>query len=178
MCEHDRLAFWTKLLHLDGFQVVHEGNNHPDFLCLTVAPALPLGLCLQCRRATDHIHRTLDSAPVKDLSWGAQAVTLIVRTYQFQCPHCAAYFTPPAAARAPAAHATERFLDHAAKLIRFSDVQNAAAFLGVPEKTLDRWYYDYIQRQTQVPQPGRQPIRSLGSDELSLKKNIASSSPC
>jgi hypothetical protein len=50
-------------------------------------------------------------------------------------------------------------------------------FYGVPERTLATWYYDYLQRrQSACAQPPK-PIRRLGIDELSLKKNIASSLP-
>jgi transposase len=58
----------------------------------------------------------------------------------------------------------------AARLIRVSDVANAAAFFGVPEKTLERWYYDYVERQRQAPAGTARPIRQLGLDELSFKK--------
>jgi hypothetical protein len=71
---------------------------------------------------------------------------------------------------APGAHATERFLEQAARLIRISDVANAATFLGVPQKNLERWYHDYAQRQVQASAEGLHPIKSLGIDELSLKK--------
>jgi transposase len=176
MTEQDRLLFWTKALNLPGFQVVHERRDTPtDPLRLTVAPNLPLGLCPHCRRATDDVHRTYESAAIKDLSLGPQSVELVVRTYQFQCPHCGSFFTPRHDAFAPGAHATERFLEQAARLIRFSDVQNAAAFLGVPEKNLERWYYDYVERQAQKPPADLKPIKSLGIDELSLKKSIGSS---
>ena len=30
MCEQDQLAFWTKLLNLDGFQVVYEERTAAD----------------------------------------------------------------------------------------------------------------------------------------------------
>ena len=53
-------------------------------------------------------------------------------------------------------------------MIRFSDIANAAAFFGVPEKTLERWYYDYVERQRQAPPTARQPIQQLGIDELKL----------
>ncbi len=177
MTEQDRLEFWTKALNLPGFQVVHERHDTPaDPLTLTVVPALPLGLCSGCRRATDCIHRTLDSARVHDLSVGPQAVELIVRTYQFHCQPLRSLLYP---ARYPAlaegAHATERFLEQAAKLIRFSDIANAAAFLGVPEKNLERWYYDYVERTTQKSAATFKPIKSLGIDELSLKKSTGSS---
>jgi transposase len=178
MTEQDRLAFWTKTLNLPGFQVVHERRDTPtDPLRLTLIPHLPLGLCPHCLRATDDVHRTHESAAVKDLPLGSQAVELLVRTYQFHCPRCHIYFTPRSPVFAPGAHATERFLEQAAKLIRISDIANAAAFLGVPEKNLERWYHDYAERQIQTPVPGLKPIASLGIDELSLKKSIASSSP-
>jgi transposase len=176
MSEPDRLAFWTKALSLPGFQVVHERRDTAaDPLRLTVVPNLPLGLCPHCRRATDDVNRTHESAVVKDLPLGPQSVELLVRTYQFHCPRCDAYFTPRHDAFAPGAHATERFLAHAAKLIRFSDVANASSFLGVPEKNLERWYYDYVERQAQKSPTDLKPIKSLGIDELSLKKSIGSS---
>jgi hypothetical protein len=61
-------------------------------------------------------------------------------------------------------------LERAAEFIRTSDVANAAAFYGVPERTLGAWYYDYLQRRQQVRAPAVKPIRRLGIDELSLKK--------
>jgi ubiquinone biosynthesis protein Coq4 len=76
---------------------------------------------------------------------------------------------------APGAHATERFLEQAARLIRFSDIANVAQFYGVPESTLGRWYYDYVERQQQVPPAKLKPIRSIGIDELSQKKSTGSS---
>jgi transposase len=176
MSEQDRLEFWTKALNLPDFQVVHERRDSAtDPLRLTIAPKMPLGLCSGCRRATDSINRTYESHPVKDLSIGPQAVELIVHTYQFHCPHCGRYFTPHYPALAEGAHATERFLEQAAKLIRFSDIANAAVFLGVPEKNLERWYYDFVERRTKTPSEGLKPIKSLGIDELSLKKSTVSS---
>jgi transposase len=95
MTEQDRLEFWTKTLNLPDFQVVHAHCDTPaDPLRLTVVPRMPLGLCAGCRRATDCIHRTHESQPVKDLPIGPQAVELLVRTCQFYCPRCDRYFTP------------------------------------------------------------------------------------
>jgi transposase len=176
MTEQDRLEFWTKTLNLPDFEVVHERRDTPaDPLRLTVAPKMPLGLCSGCCRATDCIHRTHESRPVKDLPIGPQPVELIVRTYQFHCRRCDRYFTPRYPALADGAHATERFLEQAARLIRFSDVQNAAAFFDVPEKNLERWYYDYVERHAQKTPVNLKPIKSLGIDELSQKKSTGSS---
>jgi transposase len=169
MTESDQLDFWSKLLRLDGFRVAHVRQDTPtDPVRLTVIPTTPLGLCPHCQRACDAIHRRWESDPVKDLPLGPQPVELIVRTYQFACPHCGHFFTPPAPALAPGAHATERFLEQAARLIRFSDVANTAAFFGVPEKTLEKWYYDYVERQSRAPTPPPRPIQQIGIDELKL----------
>lgn len=178
MTENDLLSFWTNFLRLDGFRVVHVSVECPtDPVRLTVLPTADVALCPHCQRPCDTIHRRYQSEPVKDLPLGTRPVELIVRTYQFSCPHCGHFFTPSAAAFAQDAHATERFLEQAARLIRFSDVANAAAFFGLPEKTLEKWYYDYVERQQQAPATALQPIRQIGIDELALKKKPVSTSP-
>jgi len=174
--EQDKLAFWTKLLRLEGMQVVHERRDTPsDPIRLTVAAVVDIGVCPHCCHASDRVHRRLDSDPICDLPQGPQAIRLIVRTPQFHCERCDRYFTPACPHVAEGAHATERFLEQAAKLIRISDIANAAAFLGVPQKNLERWYYDYAERKAKAPVEGLEPIESLGIDELSLKKSTASS---
>jgi transposase len=169
MNEKEQLQFWTQLLHLDGFQVVHIRQDTPaDPIRLTLIPTVPLGVCPQCHRSCDTIHRRSDSHAVRDLSFGPQAVELVIRTYQFSCSHCQHFFTPVSSVFVPGAHATERFLEQAARLIRFSDVANAAGFVGVPQKTLERWYYDYVERQRQAPSVPAKPIKQIGIDELHL----------
>lgn len=176
MSEPVNLTFWTRQLRLDGLKVVHERRDTPsDPVRLTVVPTSGIGLCPHCNRVTDSVHRRLDSNPIRDLPQGPQAVELIFRATQFHCEPCDRYFTPPCPHIAPDAHATERFLEMAAKLIRISDIANAAAFLGVPQKNLERWYYDYVERLAKTPPQGLQPIKSLGIDELSLKKSTGSS---
>jgi transposase len=176
MTEQDRLAFWTKALNLPGFHVVHERRDTPDDpIRFTVVPTQNIAVCPQCGHACDTVHRRHDSNPIKDLPIGPQAVELIVRTPQFSCLRCEAFFTPSYSAIAPGAHASERFLEQAARMIRFSDIANVAQFFHVPENTLARWYYDYVERQQQTPPANLKPIRSIGIDELSLKKNTASS---
>ena len=180
MCEHDQLAFWTKLLHLDGYQVVHESATAPDEpRCFTVIPKTSMAVCPHCGQASDDIHRRTESDRVHDLPIGTRAVVLTVRTYQYWCAVCDRAFTPPPPSfLIPGGHATERFLEQARQLIDFGDIANAAAFLKVPENSLGRWYYDYLERRQQQPaDPPLRPILQLGIDELSLKKSTVSSSP-
>jgi transposase len=175
MSEQERLAFWTKALNLPGFRVVHERRDTPgDPVRFTVVPSQEVAVCPGCCHSSDSVHRRCDSSPIKDLPLSEQPVDLIFRTPQFHCERCDTFFTPSYAAFAPGAHATERFLAQAAKLIRFPDIANAAAFLGVAESTLTRWYYDYVERQQESPPATLKPIKSIGIDELSLKKSIAS----
>jgi transposase len=174
----DSLEFWTEALQLEGFRVVHVRRERPiDPIRLTVVPTTTVALCPHCQHACNVIHRRHESYPLKDLPVGPQAVELIVHSYQFDCARCGRFFTPAAPAFAPGAHATERFLAQAARLIRCSDLANTAAFLGVPEKTLEKWYYDYVERQRQQSTAALRPIRALGIDELRLKKKPSSTSP-
>jgi len=178
MSEHHRLTFWSNALNLAGFRVVHEHRDTPtDPFRFTVVPLQEVAVCPQCGHACDTVHRRHDSAPIKDLPLGEQAVELIVRTPQYECEHCQSYFTPTYPAMAPGAHATQRFLAHVARLIDFSDIANVAALYQLPESTLTRWYYDYVERQQRQPSSTPcKPIKILGIDELSQKKSTASSS--
>jgi transposase len=177
MSEQASLNLWTKQLRLEGYKVVSERRDTPPGpVRLTLVATCEVALCPDCSRPTDCVHRRTDSNPIRDLPHGVQAVGLILRSCQFHCVPCDRFFTPDCPHVAPGARATERFLEYAAKIIRFADVANAASLLGVPEKTLGRWYYDYARRQLdKAPGEGLKPIKSLGIDELSLKRSTASS---
>lgn len=177
MSEQASLNLWTKQVRLEGYKVVSERRDTPsDPVRLTLVATSEIALCPHCSRPTDQVHRRTDSDPIRDLPHGPQAVELILRSAQFRCERCERFFTPACPHVAPGAHATERFLEQAAKLIRFADIANAAAFLGVPQKTLAHWYYDHVQRQLDKPATeAAKPIKSLGIDELSLKKSTGSS---
>ena len=55
--------------------------------------------------------------------------------------------------------------------------QKCKTLVKVPEKTLEDWYYGYVERQQQrAAQSPAKPIRRIGIDELSLKKSTDSSS--
>jgi transposase len=172
-----RLVFWTMTLNLPDFRVVHERRDRPeDPVCFTVVPTQEVGICPHCGHATDTVHGRHHTKPIKDLPLGNQAVELIVSTPQYKCHRCRRYFTPTYPALAPGAHATERFLAHCARLIDFADIANVAALYDVPESTLTRWYYNYIERRRQQPLAAPlKPIESIGIDELSQKKSTGSS---
>jgi transposase len=170
-------AFWTSLLSLPGYEVVFcQKESDLQRYRITVAPSQRLGVCPHCGHACDTVHQTRTRENIKDLSLGAESVALNVRVLQFACT-CGHCFTPTVPFLAEGAQATERFLERAAALIRTGDVANAAAFLGVPERTLGDWYYAFLQRR---PNPTDKPlkvVRRLGIDELAVKKNTSSTSP-
>jgi transposase len=171
--------FWTDILQLPGFAVVHlEEDRTQQRYFITVAPEHAIGVCPRCDRTTETIKQRRNRDRILDLPIGSHAVELTVRVGQFECPHCGQCFTPPIRFLAEGSHATERLLGRAAELIRHSDVANAARFFGIPEKTLEGWYYAFVGRQQQhaAAAPGG-PIRRIGIDELSLKKGTGSSSP-
>src|ERR1700722_17257045 len=163
-------AFWTQLLALPDYEVAYC-QKESDLHCyrFTLTPTHRIGICPNCGKVTNTIHQTRSRERIKDLSIGPDSVELTVRVLQFECV-CGQHFTPPIPFLAEGAHATERFLERAAELIRTSDVANAAAFFGVPERTMADWYYDFLQRR---PNPTGTPpkvVRRIGIDELALKK--------
>lgn len=166
------------LLDLDEFEVVEaEEDRRSKVRRLVLVPRASVGLCPRCGGVCAERH-ACHEREVLDLPLGAYATRLRVRLWQFRCERCDQFFTPRFAALAEGAHATERFLARMADLVKHTDLANAAAYLGVAEKTLERWYYQYVQRQQQRPAGALQPIRSLGIDELSLKKDTSNSAAC
>jgi transposase len=173
------LSFWTTLLDLPGFVVTHlqvDSNDSP--YRVTLVPEHAIGVCPHCGRTSQTVKQRRTRDGIRDLAIGTHAVELTVRVSQFACDHCQRCFTPPTDFLADGAHATERFLATAAALVRHTDIANAARFFGVPEKTLEGWYYDHVERQrAAAARTPTGPIRRIGIDELSLKSGTGSSSP-
>jgi len=175
------LATLTSLLDLDEFEVVESTwDRRGKVRRLTLVPKATVGLCPHCHGATDQRHVCHDRV-VADLPMGGQRVELVVRLWQFHCPACDKFFTGHLAALAEGAHATERLLERLAALASRSDIATAASFFGIAQKTAEGWYYQYLERKQKepaLPPPHLQPVRSLGIDELSLKKGTGNSAAC
>jgi transposase len=171
----------TELLDLNGFEVVHAASDRSTKVRrLTVTPTTAgAALCPHCGMATVERHACHDRDAV-DLPLGGWKTELVVHSFQFRCSSCDKFFTPWHPALAEGTHATERFLERLAEWATHGDVSTAARYLGVAEKTAEGWYYDYLQRRTkELPMvPARLPIRCLGLDELSLKKDTGNSAAC
>lgn len=168
----------TELLDLDGFEVVDAASDRKNKLRrLTVTAIAIAALCPHCGQSTGERHACHDREVV-DLPLGGWKTQLVARLFQFRCAHCDKFFTPPHPVLAQGLHATERFLERLAEYASHGDISSAARFTGVAEKTAERWYYDYLERLRKEPAKGLLPIRSLGIDELSLKKDTGSSAAC
>lgn len=173
----ERLSALACLLDLEEFEVVEaQEDRRGKVRRLVLVPRATVGLCPHCGGVCPERHDCYDREIV-DLPLGAYAMRLVVRLWQFHCERCDKFFTPRLAALAEGAHATERFLERMAELVKHADLANAAAYLGVAQKTLERWYYQYVQRH-QRPEGQLRPVQSLGIDELSLKKDTANSAAC
>lgn len=169
-------AAWSVALNLPGYEVADVAEEDGQ-LRFSVLPAVLTGVCPDCGHASDHVHQRRWTRDVVDLPLGGREVRLKVRTFQFRCEHCDRIWTPPSPVLAPGASVTGRFVERAAACIRHADIAAAAAFFGVPERTLAGWYYAFVERQQAGGEETARPIRSLGIDELSLKKSTGSSSP-
>ena len=172
------LATLTSLLDLDEFEVVESTWDRREKLRrFTLVPKMAVGLCPHCQGLTDQRHVCHDRV-IADLPMGGHRVELTVRLWQFHCSACDKFFTPRLAALADSAHATERLLERLAELASGSDLTTAARFFGIAEKTAEGWYYPYLERKRKEPAAHLQPVRSLGIDELSLKKSTGNSAVC
>lgn len=166
------------LLDLPEFEVVAVTRDRSRKLSrFTVIPKASVGLCPHCDRLCDRRHLCRDRE-VRDLPMGGWSTELVVQMWQFECEQCGRFHTPGFSALAEGAHATERLLERLAELAGRGDVSLAGRFYGIPEKTVEEWYYDYLKRRQRQSQRELKPVRSLGIDELSLKKGTASSAPC
>jgi transposase len=178
MAEQQELATCTLLLGLEEFEVIDAIWDRRDKLRrFVLVPRSAFGLCPDCHAVTEHRHICHDRV-VADLPMGDQQVELVARLWQFECGRCGRFFTPRFAALAEGAHATERLLERLAELAGHGDIATAARFFGLAEKTAEGWYYFFLKRRAEQPPPDLEPVRSLGIDELSLKKDTASSSAC
>ncbi len=181
----EQLEALGAVLDLEELEVVQAcEDRQAKVRRLVLVPRLPVGLCPHCLKVCQERHVCHDRE-VMDLPLGVFATVLVVRLFQYRCPRCDRFFTPKLACLHETAHATERFLSRLAELVKHTDLANAASFLSVAQKTLEHWYYDYVkrqqeqkQRQEQEQQAPQQPVRSLGIDELSLKKDTVSTASC
>jgi transposase len=166
------------LLDLDEFEVVScvqdRGKRIRTF---TLVPMNSMGLCPHCHDVSEERHVCRDRV-ITDLPMSGWQTELVVRLWQFRCTACDRFFTPRFAALAEGAHATERLLERLAELVDRSDISSAASFFGLPEKTLEGWYYQHVKAKQSQPRPQLEPVRSLGIDELSLKKDTGNSVAC
>jgi transposase len=172
----EQLEALSHLLDLAEFEVVAvEEDRKARLRRFILAPKAMAGLCPHCGGICLERHECYEREVV-DLPLGVYATHLVVRGWQFRCEDCDKFFTPRQEALAEGAHASERFLERMAELLKHADLANAAAYLQVPEKTLERWYYQYLERLKRSK--ALEPIRSLGIDELSLKNGSGSSLAC
>lgn len=172
------LAVLTTLLDLEGYEVVAVKEDRVlKARRLSVVPTEVACLCPHCNRATAdrHTHRDLDFV---DLPMGGWKTELVVREWQFYCEECDKFFTPRPRGFANGTYATLRLVERLAELVKHGDVSSAAKFFDLPEKTVERWYYDYLKQRQQGPVKGLKPVTRLGIDEISQKKDTASSAAC
>ena len=172
------LAVMSSLLDLDEFEVVESTKDRAKRLgTFTLVPKIRVGLCPHCQGMSEERHLCRDRT-VRDLPMGGWRTELVVRLWQFRCQRCDHFFTPRFAALAEGSHATERLLERLAELVDRSDISSAARFFGLAEKTVQEWYYQHAKRKERRPPAPLGPVRSLGIDELSLKKDIGNSAAC
>lgn len=171
------LSRYATLLGLDEFEVIEIEENLTDFsspkrktLTIHLLPKKSVFLCPHCRHACGHIHKTTQRR-ILDLPQGIMEITLVVVWPQMLCERCDKYFTPCFEAIREKGTVTKRLAERLAAVIRISSVKEAAKLFRIAESTAEEIYYEIAEaRVGKQPKPGPEPIKSLGIDEIAVKK--------
>ena len=166
----DRLAWWSGVLQLNEFEVVHQVEDVAEkTLRFTVIPKVGAAVCPHCGGLCGETHQTRDRDGIHDLPIGERAVVLRVRVREFRCDACERCFTPPWQSIAEGTHATERFLERAAAIIRHSDISNAARLCGVVKNLQERLLAARRELQRELP---KDEARKLKGSRWLWAKNL------
>lgn len=173
-------AFWTGVLGLEGFEVVHQRHDSTEKAWqFTLAPTLAAGVCPDCGRPSADRHQTRDRERIHDLPIGDSRVELTLRTLQYECPACRRCFTPPPPRRAGGRDACYRAVSGA---LRPTDPHGRhPQCCGVLRPAREgpgavALRFSGAAAESDGAGRGERPIRSIGIDELSVKKGGAVSS--
>ena len=166
------LSRYTTLLGLDEFEVIEIEDDPTNRTTLTIhlLPKKSVFLCPHCQHACGHIHKTTKRR-IFDLPQGSMEIVLVIVWPQMQCERCNKYFTPSFEAIREKGTVTTRLAERLAEIIRISSVKEAAKLFRIAESTAEEIYYEVAEaRVGKQPNPGHEPIRSLGIDEIAVKK--------
>ena len=166
---NNNLSFWTGVLKITSYEVTRhvESKSAHEF---SIAPCGPV-YCPHCGGCGVRVQKRPTVKDIRDLSICGKVVNLTIRRDQFSCQRCDRRFTPYLDMLEPSSWVTRRFMRQAAEQIRYSDVASTARMLDLPERSLGRWYNQYLESlELDVPPQNRKPIKAIGIDELALKK--------
>ena len=164
LCETYQLAAWTVALNLPGYEVSHCVEDAIDgVLRLSVIPKEIVDLCPDCGRPCNTWHQKRWLENILEPSFGGTACAsegpcVSVRVRALWPDLDAAQ--PDCRRRNLGDQSSSRAGGRTGASL---DVVNAAAFFGIPEKTLERWYYDYVERQKAAVKPSRSRSVRWGS---------------
>ena len=166
------LSGYTTLLGLDEFEVIEIEDDPTNRTTLTIhlLPKKSVFLCSHCQQACGHVHKTTQRR-IRDLPQGIMEIVLVIVWPHMHCERCNKYFTPCFEAIREKGTVTMRLGERLAEIVRISSVKEAATVFGIAESTAEEIYYEVAEaRVGKQPKPGPEPIRSLGIDEIAVKK--------
>ena len=166
------LSRYSELLCLDEFEVIEIKRSPTSSmtLILHLLPKKSIFPCPDCQHVSDHIHQTTKRRII-DLPQGIMEIDLAIAWPQMGCQQCDKYFTPSFEAIREKGTVTKRLAERLCAVIRISSVKEAAALFRIAESTAEEIYYEVAEaRVGEKPKPGPEPIRSLGIDEIAVKK--------
>ncbi len=159
----------SRILRLPGYGVyAWEAEELTGTLRLWIRQTAPepYYVCGGCGISVREVHSWTERQ-VRDLPWGAWHVWLMVEVHRVRCRRCGVR-TERLPFVAGKAHYTTRLETAVAQDCEAAPVSRVAAKWGLPPETVRRMDKRVLRRWA-ASRP-RQPLRSLGVDEISLGK--------
>jgi len=171
------LATWTKVLGLEGIEVVaaERGEGGKGWR-LSVIPTASVGLCPHCKRPTGNRH--MDRWPlIHDLPIAGQMLLLDMQAIQFTCQPCGKTFTVHPACVLEGTHVTLRLAEAIVDCVNVSTLSAASATYHLPESTVKEIFNKITERRLAEKARTLKPITKLGIDEIHLVVHDPSEKP-
>lgn len=126
------------------------------------------GKCPNCQSKTVKINQT-EQRKYRDLKISNCEVWLYVQIPQFHCPDCERFFFDHPDWVVSGKSYTKRQEKWIFELCKKQSFKQAAALCDMNSKTVERLFYNYVNRELNLTERYRQ-VRKLGIDEISNRK--------
>jgi len=169
----------TKILGLEDLDVVNqrydrETETHELYCC----NRWEIGVCPGCLQISDELHDYPKQRRIHDTLLRGEKVVLIFDSRRLQCSHCRKPFTQEVRDVVPACTYTYRLYEEIANPKRKQDVTTLAELYGLGYKLVESMLLKAGEAKLATRRKEPLQVTQLGIDEISEKKDMATTSLC